>query len=163
MSCVVRTQCGSVRQHATGDPTATAIRSSRAADPASSGRSAITDSISAASSTVVANGPFSATPNHEFGPRSAGTTPCPGLMPKSPQLAAGTLIEPMPSAPWAIGTIPRPPRPHCHRTIHRDPVGVPRVSGDPRRRIRATPDAQLRNRGDTNDYRPGARSLATTG
>jgi len=32
--------------------------------------------------------------------------PCPGLMPNSPQLPAGTLIEPMPSPPWAIGTIP---------------------------------------------------------
>lgn len=62
--------------------------------------------MTAASATVVASTPFSATPNQELDPSWAGTTPRPGLMPNSRQQAAGTRIEPIPSAPCAIGTIP---------------------------------------------------------
>ena len=81
-------------------------REPMSAGVASSGRSASTESISAASSTVVVSGPFSAIPNQEPLPRSAGTTPSPGLIPTSPQQAAGMRIDPMPSLPCATGTVP---------------------------------------------------------
>src|SRR5690349_19268622 len=69
------------------------------------GWSAMTDSISAASATVVVIGPFSDRPSQESTPISAGTTPKPGLIPNSPQLADGIRIDPAPSLPCAIGTI----------------------------------------------------------
>ena len=119
-------------------------------------RSASTESISAASSTVVASGPFSAMPNHEPLPRSAGTTPCPGLMPTSPQQAAGMRIEPMPSLPCAIGTVPdataaaEPPD---------EPPGraraVPRVAGDAERRVGGAEDASSGTRVMPDDDRAG--------
>ena len=92
-----RSGCGSTPRSAArpGRPTS-----------ASSGRPASTDSISAQSATVVASGPFSAMSNHEPLPRSAGTTPSPGLMPTRPQHAAGMRIEPMPSLPCATATMP---------------------------------------------------------
>ena len=55
---------------------------------------------------MVASGPFSAIPNQEPSPRSAGTTPSPGLIPTSPQQADGIRIDPMPSFPCATGTVP---------------------------------------------------------
>ena len=70
------------------------------------GSPAITESTSAASRTVVASGPFSASPYQSVSPRCAGTTPRPGLRPTSPQHAAGILMEPMPSAACATGTMP---------------------------------------------------------
>jgi hypothetical protein len=73
---------------------------------ASAGSAAMTASMSAASATDVASGPFSARPPQLPSPMSAGTTPAPGLIPKRPQLAAGMRIEPPPSFPCAIGTMP---------------------------------------------------------
>ena len=66
---------------------------------------AITSSISAASATVVASGPFSSSPPQLSAPIWAGTTPGPGLRPNRPQTAAGMRTEPSPSVPCAIGTI----------------------------------------------------------
>ncbi len=66
----------------------------------------MTESSRAASATVVVSGPFSAKPNQEPLPSSLGTTPEPGLMPTSPQHAAGIRMEPMPSLPCAAATIP---------------------------------------------------------
>src|SRR5688572_4371016 len=91
---------------ATGDRVETAIRrlpGGRAC--ARSGRAASADSITAASSTFVASGPFSARPYQEDTPSADGTTPGPGLSPRIPQDAAGIRIEPMPSAPSAIGAM----------------------------------------------------------
>ena len=53
-----------------GSPGENAIRSARpgSATAASSGRAAITESMSAASATVVASGPFSLMPSHESTP-----------------------------------------------------------------------------------------------
>src|SRR5699024_10562526 len=67
---------------------------------------ASTESISAASATVVASGPDSDMPNHDAAPSSAGSRARPGLIPTRPQFADGMRIEPSPSVPWAIGTIP---------------------------------------------------------
>src|SRR6478609_7494140 len=107
MESAAPAQCRSVRSTGVGDPGASAIRSAPGVGTVpNSGLSAITASINAASATVVASGPFSAIPNQELGPISAGTTPPPGLIPNSPQQAAGNLIEPKPSAAWAIGTMP---------------------------------------------------------
>ena len=50
-------------------------------------------------------GPFSDIPNHECTPSSAGTSPRPGLIPKTPHAADGIRIDPIPSAASAIGTI----------------------------------------------------------
>ena len=73
---------------------------------ASAGSPASTESISAASATVVASAPFSLRPYQSVAPRSHGTTPVPGLMPTRPVHDAGIRIEPIPSLPWAIGTMP---------------------------------------------------------
>jgi hypothetical protein len=66
----------------------------------------MTASIRAASATVVVSGPFSDMPAQSSPPSSAGTTPVPGLMPNSPQLAAGMRMDPAPSFPCATGTMP---------------------------------------------------------
>ena len=65
----------------------------------------IASSMRAASATVVASAPFSSSPRQLSAPTCAGTTPVPGLMPKSPQAAAGMRTEPSPSVPCASGTI----------------------------------------------------------
>ena len=155
-----------MRQNATCDPTETAIRSTRGGSIRdSSGRSASTESISATSSTVVANGPFSATPNHEFGPRSAGTMPYPGLMPNSPRLAAGTLIEPMPSAP--VGDRHRFPEATAAALPPEDPPGTRSVFHG--FRVIAIGESvlpQMHNSGTAvipTTIAPAARNLATTG
>jgi len=55
---------------------------------------------------VVASGPNSLIRDQVETPfEGKGTTPGPGLMPRSPQLEAGMRIEPPPSAARAIGTI----------------------------------------------------------
>ena len=66
----------------------------------------MTDSIRATSATVVPIAPFSDRPYQSVAPRSQGTTPPPGLIPTSPVQADGMRIEPMPSLPCAIGTMP---------------------------------------------------------
>src|SRR6476469_8073401 len=73
---------------------------------ARSGRAASTDSASAASPTVVASTPFSTIPDQESTPTSAGTVYRPGLIPKTPQQAAGMRTDPSPSSPCATGTNP---------------------------------------------------------
>jgi hypothetical protein len=45
-------------------------------------------------------------PYQSLEPRCAGTRPLPGLIPTSPHDAAGMRIDPIPSAPWATGTMP---------------------------------------------------------
>src|SRR3954468_1946350 len=66
---------------------------------------AIACSISAASVTVRVSGPTC-----EISPLAGvgqyGTRPCEGLMPYTPQNAAGIRIDPAPSEPWWIGPIP---------------------------------------------------------
>ena len=103
-----RRNSGSVRTSADGSLVATAIRSGVAGSVtvARPGRAASTESMSAASATVVASGPFSLMPSQASTPISCGTRPAPGLSPKRPQLAAGIRIEPMPSLPCAIVTNP---------------------------------------------------------
>ena len=99
--------CRSVRNQTTGDATARATRRGVAGGTfARSGRPASTDRTSARSPTVVASAPFSLAPNHESTPSPDGTTPLPGLSPTRPHAAAGTRIDPMPSALWATGTRP---------------------------------------------------------
>src|ERR1700722_6331338 len=65
---------------------------------------AIAPSMRAASATVVASEPLSDRPNQPVSPRSPGTMPVPGLMPNSPQAAAGMRTDPRPSVPCASGT-----------------------------------------------------------
>jgi hypothetical protein len=85
-------------------------------------------------------------------------------MPNTPQLAAGTLIEPIPSAPCAIGTIPEataaalPPE---------DPPGTRSVFHG--FRVIAAGESvlpQIHNSGTAvipTTIAPAARNLATTG
>src|SRR5262249_6120900 len=67
----------------------------------------ISTSISAAaSSTVRASGPMTEHDSGSTRPNGVGTSPRLGLWPTSPQNAAGIRIDPAPSLPTAIGTIP---------------------------------------------------------
>ena len=82
-----------------------AQRPARAAGGAGSSP-ASTACASARSATVVASAPLTAMPDQSSAPIPAGTTPRPGLSVTSPQAAAGRRSEPMPSLPWASGTLP---------------------------------------------------------
>ncbi len=76
----------------------------------------------------------------------------PGLMPTSPVHEAGMRIEPMPSLPCAMGTMPggdRRGRPAGRAA--RGPRAVPRVAGDAVHRVGGAEDAQLRHPGDAHD------------
>ena len=110
MSNSPRTCSRSTLTPCTGGRVDTAMRSgapsSASATDASDGSAASTESMRAASATVVAIAPFSDRPYQSVSPRSHGTTPAPGLMPTSPAQAAGMRIEPMPSLPCAMGTMP---------------------------------------------------------
>ena len=117
---------------------------------------AITSSISAASATVVASGPFSSSPPQLSAPIWAGTTPGPGLRPNRPQTAAGMRTEPSPSVPCAIGTI-------ADATAAADPPGrparraasVPRIAGDPERTVGERVDRHLGQVGQPHHHRAG--------
>ena len=91
----------------TGDRVLTAMRSGRSGAAGGSGVSpARTACAMARSATVVARAPLTAMPDQSSAPIPPGTTPRPGLSVTSPQAAAGSRSEPMPSLPWAIGTEP---------------------------------------------------------
>src|SRR5258706_2597455 len=63
--------------------------------------------MSAASPTVLASGPNADRPSQcSLRPPGSGTSPGAGLIPKSPQHAAGILIDPPPSEPSASAAIP---------------------------------------------------------
>ena len=55
--------------------------------------------IRSVSATVVASAPLTAIPDQSSKPICPGTTPLPGLMPTSPQVVAGQMIEPSVSVP----------------------------------------------------------------
>jgi len=67
---------------------------------------AVTSKNSAASSTVLAIGPFALNPFHASSCGASGTLSLCGLIPNSPHHVDGILIEPMPSEPSAIGANP---------------------------------------------------------
>ena len=103
-------------------------------------------------STVVARAPLTAMPDQSSNPMSAGTTPRPGLSVTSPQAAAGSRSEPMPSLPCASGTEPEataaalpPERPGGRAS------GVPGVAGDRAGPVGGAVEAELRHAGDADD------------
>lgn len=79
------TYSGSMRRPMRGVRVLKAMRIDRSIDCGSraNGCRAITDSTRAASRTVVASTPFSGSPNQSLVPKSAATTPLPGLIPIS--------------------------------------------------------------------------------
>src|SRR6185437_11170607 len=80
----------------TGDRVDTATRSRDGSTSLSGVRPARTENPTVASATVVARMPCSARPYQSVAPIPDGTTPRPGLMPTSPQQAAGMRTEPRP-------------------------------------------------------------------
>ncbi len=162
---VASRNAGSTRTPGNGACTETATRSATSSfgTSARSGRAAMIDSASAASPTVVASGPFSSMPKQPCTPTSRGTVPDPGLMPNTPQTAAGMRIEPRPSLPWATGTIAEataaalpPEDPPAVRVgshgLRTTPVALPLVPQIPSSGIREMPTTRA----------PAARSRRTT-
>ena len=143
----------SARTPGTGERVETAMRSGRPVPP--EGRAPpppAPRARAARSATVVASAPFTAMPDQSSNPMSAGTTPRPGLSVTRPQAAAGRRREPMPSLPWASGTLPGGDRRRAAAgAAGRRPRGVPGVAADGARAVGRGVEAELGRPGDADD------------
>ena len=130
--------------------------------PSGAGIVVVTSRKSAASSTVLAIGPFTLRPFHAPSCGASGTRSRCGLIPNRPHHVDGIRIDPMPSEPRAIGArpaataAPLPPLLPPGRVVR-----VPRVA---RRAVRnglgERPQHHLRHRGLSDDDSAGGAQPA---